>query len=313
MLHCSDFDQAFSDPNKTEIATKILTYAKQATGREVPLEFQQTINYKIKTGDMRALQFSPGSSPQPVMNKSGKTVQISVAPGLDPNTDTTPSAWKAKLERMRQGYSGPTQIKSQIAAVRAQKGEMSSYDQQIANAGLSPRGHEEQPQAAARPMKKAVKQAQIPAAKNPMKKAVKKAGKVNKAGVKKGVKKGGGGGMKKAAKKGGAGPKKQAAKGFKKAVKKMPGKAAAPPKAVPALPQAEALYDYDAQAEDEMSFRAGEMLSVLQQDPSGWWQCRNSQGTEGWTVRNMLCSLFGSGFSFFSLIHEQPATYLKLA
>jgi hypothetical protein len=45
---------------------------------------------------------------------------------------------------LQAGYKGPQQVKSQIAAVRAQKGEeMSSYDKNIAKS-LSPRGHEEE-------------------------------------------------------------------------------------------------------------------------------------------------------------------------
>lgn len=86
------------DPNKTEITTKILNYAKAATGRDIPIQFQPTIQYRIKTGDTRVLQFNPGA---PGMRKDAKTVTVSVAPGLDPNTDTTPSAWKKKLEKVR--------------------------------------------------------------------------------------------------------------------------------------------------------------------------------------------------------------------
>lgn len=55
------------------------------------------------------------------MLQTGKAVMVQVGPGLDPNTDTTPSAWKKKLERLKAGYKGPQQVKSQIAAVRAQK------------------------------------------------------------------------------------------------------------------------------------------------------------------------------------------------
>lgn len=75
--------------------------------------------------------------------QTGKAVLVQVGPGLDANTDTTPSAWKKKLERLQvhtgksrlfcvflfsddslffqAGYKGPQQVKSQIAAVRAQK------------------------------------------------------------------------------------------------------------------------------------------------------------------------------------------------
>ncbi len=48
VMLAGDFDQAFTDPNKTEIAAKILEYAKAVTGRDVPLQFQAVINYRIK-------------------------------------------------------------------------------------------------------------------------------------------------------------------------------------------------------------------------------------------------------------------------
>jgi myosin-1 len=48
IIHCNDFDQAFSDVHKTEIATKIVNYAKALTNRTIPVNFQAVINYKIK-------------------------------------------------------------------------------------------------------------------------------------------------------------------------------------------------------------------------------------------------------------------------
>lgn len=307
VIHCNDFDQAFTDIHKTEIATKILNYAKQLTNRDIPVQFQAVINYKIKTGDMRALQFSAGNSAQPVVTKTGKAVQVQVGPGLDANTDTTPSAWKKKLERLKAGYKGPQQVKSQIAAVRAQKGEMSAYDEQIQKA-KSPRGdaggygyggggaaEEEEEEEGYHP-------APVVAVKQP---------KMAKAGVKKGVKVGAGEkGVKKVVKKKADGAAvvapppaaatqpaaapaavkapgaKQGVKkaGAKKMVKKAGGAPNAPPRAAaaPSLPQAEALYEYTAQAADEMSFAAGEILSITQQDPSGWWEGIKEDGTKAW-------------------------------
>ena len=44
---------------------------------------------------------------------------------------------------------------------------------------------------------------------------------------------------------------------------------------------AEALYDFDAAGEDELSVKEGEQLLVLERDGDEWWKCRNSEGAEG--------------------------------
>lgn len=44
---------------------------------------------------------------------------------------------------------------------------------------------------------------------------------------------------------------------------------------------AEAVYDFDAAGEDELSVKEGERLVVLERDGDEWWKCRNSEGVEG--------------------------------
>ncbi len=98
VVHCSDFDQAFFDPNKTEIVTKIINYARLVTvcrggggvggscvranstamsfpprfaergfaarqGRDVPLQFQQAINWRIKVTYTHT-HTAPAAAPQ---------------------------------------------------------------------------------------------------------------------------------------------------------------------------------------------------------------------------------------------------------
>lgn len=46
------------------------------------------------------------------------------------------------------------------------------------------------------------------------------------------------------------------------------------PKPKPLLPQCKCLYAYDAQDIDELSFNEGDIISILKEDPAGWWSGR---------------------------------------
>lgn len=45
-----------------------------------------------------------------------------------------------------------------------------------------------------------------------------------------------------------------------------------PPK--PKGPQVRCVYAYDAQDTDELSFNAGDLIELVKEDPSGWWNGR---------------------------------------
>uniref|UniRef100_A0A8C5EXL3 Osteoclast-stimulating factor 1 n=1 Tax=Gouania willdenowi TaxID=441366 RepID=A0A8C5EXL3_GOUWI len=63
-----------------------------------------------------------------------------------------------------------------------------------------------------------------------------------------------------------------------KDMKPLPG--AGRPKPKPRTPQCRALYAYDAQDTDELSFNADDTIEILTEDPSGWWFGR-LRGREG--------------------------------
>uniref|UniRef100_A0AC34EZQ8 Uncharacterized protein n=1 Tax=Panagrolaimus sp. ES5 TaxID=591445 RepID=A0AC34EZQ8_9BILA len=46
------------------------------------------------------------------------------------------------------------------------------------------------------------------------------------------------------------------------------------PKPKPKGPQVRALYDYDARDLDELTFQEGQLIELISEDPSGWWQGR---------------------------------------
>uniref|UniRef100_A0A914PJC5 SH3 domain-containing protein n=1 Tax=Panagrolaimus davidi TaxID=227884 RepID=A0A914PJC5_9BILA len=61
------------------------------------------------------------------------------------------------------------------------------------------------------------------------------------------------------------------------AVHPAPAPAIAPrpaPKPKPKGPQVRALYDYDARDLDELTFQEGQLIELISEDPSGWWQGR---------------------------------------
>jgi hypothetical protein len=49
-------------------------------------------------------------------------------------------------------------------------------------------------------------------------------------------------------------------------------RAVAAPPAIRGVSKCRGLYDYQASDPNELSFKAGEIITVLQKDPSGWWQ-----------------------------------------
>uniref|UniRef100_A0A452IS13 Uncharacterized protein n=1 Tax=Gopherus agassizii TaxID=38772 RepID=A0A452IS13_9SAUR len=62
--------------------------------------------------------------------------------------------------------------------------------------------------------------------------------------------------------------------------KKAGGRPKPQPKPKPQVPQCRALYAYDAQDTDELSFNANDIIDIIKEDPSGWWtgRLRGKQG-----------------------------------
>eukprot|EP00730_Choanoeca_flexa_P019151 TRINITY_DN9345_c0_g3_i1.p1 TRINITY_DN9345_c0_g3~~TRINITY_DN9345_c0_g3_i1.p1 ORF type:complete len:1057 (+),score=322.91 TRINITY_DN9345_c0_g3_i1:85-3255(+) len=84
----------------------------------------------------------------------------------------------------------------------------------------------------------------------------------------------------------------RAAPGAAKGGRKAPpppgaGRKKPPPRPKPKLPQARALYDYDAQDADELTLKYGDIIFIVKKDASGWWQGKKG-GKEGLVPANYL-------------------------
>ena len=69
------------------------------------------------------------------------------------------------------------------------------------------------------------------------------------------------------------------------------GVAASPPALPPPVPfiQCVALYDYDARSDDDLSFRKGETLEILNSKDGDWWFARSPvTGKEGYLPSNYV-------------------------
>lgn len=60
-----------------------------------------------------------------------------------------------------------------------------------------------------------------------------------------------------------------------------------PPAPKPNMPLCKAVYDYDATDTDELTFKEGDVIEIIKEDPSGWWRGR-LKGREGLFPNNYI-------------------------
>eukprot|EP01122_Echinamoeba_exundans_P000766 TRINITY_DN106_c0_g2_i1.p1 TRINITY_DN106_c0_g2~~TRINITY_DN106_c0_g2_i1.p1 ORF type:complete len:1054 (-),score=319.54 TRINITY_DN106_c0_g2_i1:104-3265(-) len=221
VVKAEGIDVLIECPNKTEFVT-VIHEQLQARGLTLSLNFADSLQYTIRSGDTRTVRFQKDeSAAMPKLKKEGKTLTVFIQSGMDRNTDTTPQNFSVGMSAAspRQGGFGG-------GAKKAASPQMGGGAKKAAS-----------PQMGGGVAKAASPQMG-----------------------------GGGGGVSP------AGPKKGPA----------PAKAAAA-----RVPQCRALYDYPGTADNELSFRAGDVITIVQKDPAGWWE-GELQGRRGWIPANYV-------------------------
>lgn len=254
-------DHFLENEHKTEILMLLAEQYRNATRGELSITFNDQVTYKINTNDTRMVQFTKNESAQrPQIKKAGKTLTVGISSGLPRDTDTTP---KSYANRGAAAVPRPAGAKKKAAPAAA--------------AAAAPRP-QPQPAAAATPQPAAVaapKAAKPAAAKAAKPVAAAAAGKAA----------AGGRALPTPAAAGATAGRALPQPG---AAKPQPAKAKPKPKpAAPAGTPARALFDYDAQTEDELSFREGDSLVVLHKDPGGWCEAEFN-GRRGWVPQNYV-------------------------
>ncbi|XP_040899485.1 myosin IEb [Toxotes jaculatrix] len=252
IIHEEQYDSVLQSVFKTEFLSLLVKRYQDKTQRKLPLKFNNLLEFKVKKGGWgpfssagsRQIQFQVGQGDEAVLKPSGKVLQVCIGPGLPKNSRPT------RKDNRKSGYMGNRAPPSNQynSAPRSRRGGAPTPSR---GSLLRQQSSMEQPtlpriQSQSRPNNHPPQHHDM--------------------------------GFMDVPEQGAAGLQRRRSK----EVKPLPG-AGRPkpaPKPKPRSPQCRALYAYDAQDTDELSFNADDVIEILTEDPSGWWFGR-LRGREG--------------------------------
>ncbi|CAI5661427.1 unnamed protein product [Oreochromis niloticus] len=252
IIHEEEYDSVLQSVFKTEFLSLLVKRYEDKTQRKLPLKFNNLLEFKVKKGGWgpfsssgsRQIQFQLGQGDEAVLKPSGKVLQVSIGPGLPKNSRPT------RKDNRKSRYMGNRAPPSnqQHSASRSRGGgalkEGSAYSR---GSLLRQQSSMEQPT--------------LPRLQNQRRHDSRPRQNQDM-------------GFMDVPDQGAAGVHRRRSK----EVKPPPG--AGRPKPKPRTPHCRALYAYDAQDTDELSFNAQDIIEIVTEDPSGWWFGR-LRGREG--------------------------------
>lgn len=254
IIHEEEYDSVLQSVFKTEFLSLLVKRYQEKTQKKLPLKFNNLLEFKVKKGGWgpfsssgsRQIQFQAGQGDEAVLKPSGKVLQVSIGPGLPKNSRPT------RKDNRKSRYMGRQ---------APQSNQYSSGPR--SRGGGAPRGSRSSRGSLIR-QQSSMEQPTLPRLQNQHRRS-------NQAPQHDM-------GFMNVPEQGAAGLQRRRSK----EVKPVPG-AGRPkpaPKPKPRSPQCRALYAYDAQDTDELSFNADDVIEILTEDPSGWWFGR-LRGREG--------------------------------
>ncbi|NWU09641.1 MYO1E protein, partial [Cephalopterus ornatus] len=259
ILHEQEYDSLLESVFKTEFLSLLSKRYEEKTQRKLPLKFSNTLEVKLKkeswgpwsSGGSRQVQFMQGQGDVALLKPSNKVLQISIGPGLPKNSRPT----RRNLTQSR-GYSNRSQ--SQTYPMRAAPpppGVWTGCVHTLFTSRSAAKWSNKCP-AVHSPSswpRKSVGHSEEPISQQPESLDFLKVPDQGAAGVR------------------------------RQTTNRPPpagGRPKPQPKPKPQVPQCRALYAYDAQDTDELSFNANDVIEIIKEDPSGWWtgRLRGKQG-----------------------------------
>uniref|UniRef100_A0A672NUR4 Osteoclast-stimulating factor 1 n=1 Tax=Sinocyclocheilus grahami TaxID=75366 RepID=A0A672NUR4_SINGR len=257
ILHEEEYDSLLECVFKTEVISLLARRYEERTQKKLPLKFSTTLEMKLKkegwgpwnAGGARQVQFIQGQGDVAVLRPSNKMLQVSIGPGLPKNsrptkkgiTQSRPSMSRTHHHTPTRVAPGPPGLKNANHTVNQRNSQHHSNQRPTPGNTARPFLPTNVSQLKDRGSRQAPQQTNLDFLKVPDQGA---AGQSTNRPTP-------GGGRPKPA-----------------------------PKPKPQVPQCKALYAYDAQDTDELSFNADDIIDIIKEDASGWWtgRLRGKQG-----------------------------------
>ncbi|XP_038275062.1 unconventional myosin-Ie isoform X1 [Dermochelys coriacea] len=265
ILHEQEYDSLLESVFKTEFLSLLSKRYEEKTQRKLPLKFSNTLEVKLKkenwgpwsAGGSRQVQFMQGQGDLAILKPSNKVLQVSIGPGLPKNSRPT----RRNITQSR-GYSQRTQ--SPNYPMRAAPPPPGHHQNGVIKSPqFVPHPHTPANQRASQ------KNLYTTMVRPPLPQQL-SAGSDKTSHQPESLD------FLKVPDQGAAGVRRQTTNRPPPAG----GRPKPQPKPKPQVPQCRALYAYDAQDTDELSFNANDVIDIIKEDPSGWWtgRLRGKQG-----------------------------------
>ncbi|XP_051576814.1 unconventional myosin-Ie-like [Myxocyprinus asiaticus] len=258
IVHEEQYDSVLQSVFKTEFLSLLYKRYEEKTRKKLPLKFNNLLEFKVKKGGWgpfasagsRQIQFQMGQGDDAVLKPSSKVLTISIGPGLPKNARPT------RRDNRKSRYVGNQnrntgQYSREPSKTDGQRRGTQGLQPSIRHSLLRQQSSMDQPTL---PRLQGSRRSQHES------KIYTDMGFMN------------------VPDQGVAGMQRRRSKEYKPppgSGRPKPG-----PKPRPRTPQCKALYTYDAQDTDELSFQVDDIIEIIFEDPSGWWQGR-LRGKEG--------------------------------
>ncbi|KAG9345315.1 hypothetical protein JZ751_009861 [Albula glossodonta] len=260
IVHEEHYDSVLQCIFKTEFLSLLYKRYEEKTQRKLPLKFNNLLEFKVKKGGWgpfgaagsRQIQFQVGQGDEVVLKPSSKVLIVSIGPGLPKNSRPT------RRDKRKSKYLGNQAPNSgHHSRASPMSGGRGGRDRQ--------RGSQPSSRASLLRQQSSMEQPSLPRHHGPRQTQNQNQGHVDM-------------GFMNVPDQGVAGLHRRRSKEYKPTPGG--GRPKPAPKPKPRSPQCRALYAYDAQDTDELSFNAEDIIEILTEDPSGWWYGR-LRGREG--------------------------------
>ncbi|XP_055777060.1 unconventional myosin-Ie-like isoform X1 [Salvelinus fontinalis] len=273
ILHEQEYDSLLECTFKTEFISLLARRFEERTQRKLPLKFGTTLELKLKKenwgflsgGGSRQVMFVQGQGDVAVTKPSSKTLQVSIGAGLPKNTRPTKKSFTQSRSSVSRTHQNTPTRAAPGPPVSHQNGGPKNTNHMANQRNTSQHSNQRPPSTGngSRPFlpnNVILKErgSNHPKPNQPNLDCLK----VPDQG---------------AAGNGGAWTASNGGIVQRQSVSRPPpggGRPKPAPKPKPQVPQCKALYAYDAQDTDELSFNADDVIDIIKEDASGWWTGR---------------------------------------